>query len=428
MRPLRIMSLLALFVAAPLHAQNLRATFNRLYTFGECGTPLCLDLPGEHGDHYNPGITQSGGELLRFVENAIGLAVGSVPFTAATSGVSFQFEGGAPIATTVSAGPIFADRAETLGRGRLLFGANLTGISFSKIRGEPLDELVLRFTHENVTPIQNLGDPTFERDYIEVETNLDLSLLITTLYATYGVNDRLDIGIAVPLVRASLSGSSQATFVYFGGSTAQTSPHYFGTPGNRTTTAASDAEGSAFGLGDITGRLKFFLASGPDYGIGFLADVRVATGNEDDFLGSGSTTLRLLGITSGRVGSFSPHLNGGVLINGAEGQTHRALATVGFDQLLGQQVTFAADLVGSFQLGESELGLPEPVVFTAPDPVERLNLSDIPDKSDHFMDASVGVKVDAGSDFRVLANVLVPLTNSGLRPSLMWTVGLERTF
>jgi hypothetical protein len=426
MRPLRVVPLLALFFATPLQAQDLRATFNRLYTFGECGTPLCLDLPGIHGDHYNPGIVESGGNLLLFVENAIGLAVGNVPFTAATSGVSFQFEGGAPVATTVSAGPIFADRAETLGRGRLLFGANLTGLSFSKIRGEPLDEMVLRFVHENVEDAA-LGNPTFERDYIEVETNLDLSLLITTLYATYGVNDRIDIGIAIPLVRASLSGSSQASFVYYGGATAQTSPHYFGTPESRTATAGSTAEGSAFGIGDIAGRLKFFLASGPDYGIGLLADVRVATGNEDDFLGSGATTLRLLGVTSGRMGSFSPHLNGGVLINGAEGQTHRALATVGFDQLLGQQITLAADLVGSFQLGESELGLPEPVVFTAPE-VNRLDLSDIPDKSDHFMDASVGLKVDAGSNFRVLANVLVPLTNSGLRPSVAWTVGLEKTF
>jgi len=426
MRPLPLVPLLALFLAAPVHAQNLRASFNRLFTFGECGTPLCLDLPGEHGDHYNPGITQSGGDLLLFVENAIGLAVGNVPFTAATSGVSFRFEGGAPVATTVSAGPIFADRAETLGRGRLLFGANLTGISFSKIRGEPLDEMVLRFTHENVEDAA-LGNPTFERDYIEIETNLDLSLLVTTLYATYGVNDRIDIGIAVPLVRASLSGSSQASFVYFGGATAQTSPHYFGTPASRTATAASTSEGSAFGIGDVAGRLKLFLASGPDYGIGLLADVRIATGNEDDFLGAGTTTLRVLGVTSGRVGSFSPHLNGGVLINGAQGQTHRALATVGFDQLLGQQITLAGDLVGSFQLGESERGLPEPVVFTAPD-VERLDLSDIPDKSDHFLDASIGLKVDAGGDFRVLANVLVPLTNGGLRPSMAWTVGLERSF
>ena len=34
-----------------------------------------------------------------------------------------------------------------------------------------------------------------------------------------------------------------------------------------------------------------------------------------------------------------------VLLTGAETQNNRLLTTVGFDQLLGEQITFAADLV-----------------------------------------------------------------------------------
>lgn len=82
----------------------------------------------EYGDHFNPSIVQGRNHALAFMINAIGLAVGSIPFTAATSGVTYRFEGGVPVPTTVSAGPIFADRAETLGRGRLLAGFNVTGI------------------------------------------------------------------------------------------------------------------------------------------------------------------------------------------------------------------------------------------------------------------------------------------------------------
>ena len=31
-----------LFLAAPLHAQGLRSTITKLFTFGNCGQPLCL--------------------------------------------------------------------------------------------------------------------------------------------------------------------------------------------------------------------------------------------------------------------------------------------------------------------------------------------------------------------------------------------------
>lgn len=423
MRALRY-AVFALAFAVPLQAQTLRETFRGLFTFGECGEPLCLDVNAAvHGDHFNPSVTQGEDNLLGFLTNAIGLSVGSIPFTAAASGVTYSFEGGVPVATTVSAGPIFADRAETLGRGRFLIGANVTGISFSEVRGEPMDNLILRFPHQNVGDAA-LGNPTFERDYIEVTTNLNLSLLVTTIYATYGISDRIDLGVALPLVRASLEGRSQALFNQWDEAS---SPHFFGTDANRQVVANATAEGSAFGIGDVAARLKIYLATGPSAGLGLVTDVRLATGSEEDFLGSGATTVRALAVGSARYGNFSPHLNAGVLVSNADWQSNRVLATVGFDQLVGQQVTFAGDLVGSFQMGENKLVLPEPVIYTAPSPAELL-LTDIPDESDNFLDASIGAKILAGSDFRIVTNLLVPLTAGGVRPSVLWTVGLERTF
>lgn len=420
------LALVALLFAAPLHAQSLREAFLRLYTFGECGQPLCLDVDADsrHGDHYNPGFVSAGADLLGFVQNAIGQAVGNVPFTAAASGVTYSFQGGAPVATAVSAGPIFADRAETLGRGRFLVGLNVTGMTFSEFRGESLDDLLLRFTHQNVGD-PALGSPAFERDYIEVATNLDLSLLVTTVYGTIGLTDRIDVGVAVPLVRSSLSGTSRAAFQYY----QQPSPHYFGGAASQQPTATASAEQSAFGLGDVAARIKIFLASGEGFGLGLLGDVRLPTGDEDDFLGAGETTARIQALASARMGTFSPHINGGVFLTGAESQNNRLLTTVGFDQLLGEQITFAADLVGSFQLGANQLGLPDPVVFTAPDAQPSvLPLTAIPDEADHFIDASIGAKVAAGNDFRIVANVLIPINSGGVRPGVLWTAGLEKTF
>lgn len=418
----------ALLVALPAQGQTLRESFLDLYTFGQCGQPLCLDVDADperrHGDHYNPGFVAAGADLLGFVQNAIGQAVGNVPFTAAASGVTYSFEGGAPVATAVSAGPIFADRAETLGRGRFLLGANVTGMTFSELRGEPLDDLLLRFTHQNVGD-PALGSPTFERDYIEIATNLDLSLLVTTAYATYGVSDRIDIGVAVPLVSARLSGTSRAAFQYY----QQPSPHYFGSGTNPQATATAEAEQSAFGLGDIAARIKVYLTSSTQYGFGIVGDVRLPTGDEENFLGSGATTARLQAVASAHYGNFSPHINGGMLLTSAETQNNRVLTTIGFDQLVGDQITLAADIVTSLQLGANQLGLPDPVVFTAPDPTPaELPLSGIPDQADHFVDASIGAKIAAGRDFRIVTNILIPINSGGMRPNVLWTAGLEKTF
>jgi hypothetical protein len=424
MRPTALV-VFALLVATPLQAQSLRDRFSQLFTFGDCGEALCLDVDiVQHANHFLPAVVQGEGNLLAFMTNAIGQAIGNVPFTASSSGVTFSFEGGRPVATSVSAGPIFADRAETLGQGRVLFGANVTGISFTKLRGQPLNSLDSWFAHEDTgaPPGDQYGLPTWERDVIQVTTNLDFSLLVTTLYATYGITDRLDVGIALPIVRSSLSGQSEAFIDWY---EPTGSPHYFGDPNQRVATTETD--GTAFGIGDITGRVKAFLAQGSNWGFGALADVRVPTGSEDDFSGSGAASFRLMGIGSARFGSFSPHLNAGALISTGDDQNNRVLSTLGFDQLIGEQVTFAADLVGSFQLGDSPYGLPEPVRYTAPTPSTR-SLTDIPDKTDHFVDASFGLKIAANRDFRFVTNILIPLTDSGMRPSVAWTVGLERTF
>lgn len=424
-------TLAALLVAAPLQAQTLRDRFSQLFTFGDCGEALCLDLLDDvrHENHFLPAVVQGEGNLLAFMTNAIGQAIGNVPFAAASSGVTFTFEGGRPVATSVSAGPIFADRAETLGRGRFLIGANVTGISFSEVRGQPLNNLDFWFPHEDTQapPGNEYGLPTWERDAIRVNTNLDFSMLVTTFYATYGLADRIDIGVALPIVRASLSGESVATFDWY----EAPSPHYFdGDPNQRI--ARSQTDGSAFGIGDITARLKAQLIQSANWGFSALADVRLPTGKEDDFIGSGSTTVRVLGVTSARYGNFSPHLNAGALLTNADGQTNRFLATAGFDQLVGEQVTFAADVVGSFQLDDSPIGLPAPVTYSWPaeESVSQRTrrLTEIPDQWDHFVDASVGAKILVNRDLRFVTNVLIPLTDGGMRPSVAWTVGLERTF
>lgn len=436
--------------ALPVRAQQtttgggLRGRIPDLFRFGDCAEPLCLNSSvnsaSGHGDHYLGSTVAGTRNLLGFLSGAIGTAVASVPISTATTGVSFAFVGGAPVETSNSAGPIFGERVQTLGRGRFLAGVNLTGVDFRSVRGVPLDNLAFTFTHQNVCrtnpgwqPGQTcpaptaadtaLGSPAFENDVIEVNTSVDLSLQVASLYFAYGLMERVDIGVAVPLVRADLRGGSVARVVPFTNPT----PHFFGTASDPLLSAATGFSGSATGLGDIGARIKVNLGGSERGAFGLLTEARFPTGNEDDFLGTGEFAMRVLGIASARYGNFSPHLNAGYLFRSGKSITDAVLTTVGFDQLMAPWATLAVDVIGQWQVGTNPLVLPGPVTFTTPNQRKAIP-TNIPNRNDSLLDGSLGFKLNVGKGATVMANALVPLNKGGLRGNLAWTTGLEYRF
>ena len=114
--------------------------------------------------------------MLTFLQNSIGVTVSNTPISAATSGAIWgKSESGLPVRTATSAGPLFAERAQTLGKGHFLMGVGVSGYQFTTIRTTPLNGLVFDFTHSDSDNDGNLGDQDFENDVLEVRTNLDSS-------------------------------------------------------------------------------------------------------------------------------------------------------------------------------------------------------------------------------------------------------------
>jgi hypothetical protein len=408
-----------------VHGQSLSERFTQLFTFGDCGQPLCLsvDVVGGHGLHYIPSVTQGENDLLAFLTGSLATSLGSLPFTAATGVTTYLITADAPVPTVTSMGSIFAERSQTLGRGRLLAGANVNALSMHTIRGVPLRDLVLRFGHQNVGNGE-LGDPGFENDIIEVHTDLDVNLLVTSLFASYGIHNNIDIGVLVPIVRASLSGTSEAEVL----AAVDPTPHLFGTPGNTALFALSSTEGSAIGLGDVAVRVKANLYQTNSLGAGVAAEVRLPTGDSANFLGSGQTAVRAFGILSGTTGNFSPHINAGFALRSGATQNNSLVGALGFDQLIAEHATLAVDILADYTLGDSQLQLPEALIFDAQNR-RRVRLTDIPtDVRDDLLDASVGVKMRLFGEYTAMVNLLVPLSDGGLRPRSIWTAGFERKF
>src|SRR5216117_3719906 len=141
-----------------LNAQGLRDKISQLFIFTAGQDPLFLggtagsdSATALHADHFIPSARAENGALISFIGNAISGNVANFPVSATSGGSTFRFEGGAPVRTSVSPGPIFAERAQTLGKGRVFVGVNINRLHFESLRGVGLNDIRLNFVHENVT-------------------------------------------------------------------------------------------------------------------------------------------------------------------------------------------------------------------------------------------------------------------------------------
>jgi hypothetical protein len=428
----------------PTAPQGLRAKISQLFIFGPGQDPLFLGGTADpnnpasiraHGSHFVPAAVSENASLIGFITDAISNSIARVPIGSTSGGVTFRFEAGVPVKTSTSAGPIFAERAQTLGRARGIVGAGRSVFHFSTLRGVPLDNIELFFTHQNVDfdgcDAQQGGDctlmgiPNLENDIMQFKLALNLDVAVTQLYATYGLFDWLDFGVVVPLISTKLHGESTAQIIPFGGPTAA---HFFaGSTSNPALSASRVVDGSSFGLGDVAARMKISVRQTARSSFALLGDARFATGSADDLLGSGKFAARGLAIVSGSVGPVSPHANMGYAYRSGTEQNDAILLTGGFDQLLGDRVTLAADVVSELQVGQSNLTIPPPVQFDYPFHRTVVPTS-IPDERDDIVSGSFGFKFSTPNGFTIVTNALVPLNRGGLRSDVIYTAAVEFNF
>jgi len=423
MRKIFLLVVCTLLLPSVATGQTLRERFTELFRFGNCGEILCLSSVSGHGEHFIPSSVSGNSVVLNYITNAVGAQAANLPISATTSGVTYSMVRGIPVQSTTSAGPVFGERAQTLGKGRTLLGLSVNMLNFSTIGGTDLSELGFNFTHQDNAP-PGLGDPTFENDVIQVETDVSLKLFMTSFVFTYGASDRIDLGVAIPLVNASVSGRSQARVM----SSLAVTPHFFGgTAASPITSAVTSTDGSSTGIGDIALRAKANLtpgASASTTSLALLGDVRLPTGSAENFQGTGGMTVRISGIASRTMGNFSPHANAGVAIRSGEYQTNSILATAGFDQLLGARATLAVDLLSEFQLGASSVDIPPPVTIGS----RSIALTNLENKRNDFVHGSIGIKLVTPQGITGVINAVVPLFNTGLKPNAVLSAGIEFGF
>lgn len=382
-----------------------------------------------HSAHFNSDFQT---DFTQF-NTALASQLVNVPLPSPASGFTYEFDPtlGVFTRTTQSFGPILAERWETIGGNRFSFGFTYQRFTFDTVEGLDLDNIPAVFTHDGF----QLGGG--RADVVTTNNSISATVNQITSFLTYGVTDRLDISLAIPLVSNELRVISEATAQRIG--TTDLEVHFFrqqdGGLGDRRLFTAS---GSASGLGDITVRIKGAIAGSPGgNGLSLALDLRVPTGDEEDLLGSGAAGVSPFLVWSATAGAFSPHVNVGYRWNGESilagnpttGETgdlpDQAFYTVGADFALGSRFTFALGLLGQYVIDSPRVGVKE---FLAADGTSRFQTLAFTQDSFSEMSGAVGFKLNAVENLLVDFNLLFNIDNNGLRDKVTPLVGVEYAF
>jgi hypothetical protein len=315
-----------------------------------------------------------------------------------------------------SLGPVFLERAETLGANHVAFG-----VSYLYGNVESFDGSNLAQGHPRFGGVFGNVATGFQMNSFELPTNR------INLAGTYGITDNWDVGLLLPLVvtKLKVSGSS---FL-----------------GNATVGVPSFDE-SSFGVGDLLVRTK--------YRFGYLADfdfaggmiLRCPTGNADDFHGLGDWTVQPLLIVSRAVGLNDFHANFGMEFNAGDANRTRAIygigATLQTEAL--DWVALLLDIIGSSGLDNQQVttqlhggnaAVPDALIFPSfggpPPTIQPTSggatvVTTLP-RTDQ-VNVAVGLKFAIWGNALGYVNAIVPLTRQGLQADVISAGGVEYSF
>lgn len=430
---------LLLLASGPAHAQSLNLA-DLLPSLLQSGIDLAPPATGPgHEAHYSGDVAEAAGQFaaVRALNEEIARQLSLVPLSSSAGGFSYRFDPSLGTLTrpTSSFGSVYSERPYTVGKGKY----NL-GVSFSRFTYDNLDALDLRagdidllFLHEDPDNDGRLN-PAFEGDVITARLFMDLDVDMFTIGATYGVTDRFDVGLALPVLDVTLGISSDARVVQQ--ATGGDDTHLFT---NGTTTKTIASSGSRSGVGDVSLRGLLLLNDPTDPGAlraALRGDARFPTGDEKNLLGSGAFQGQASLILSKAWNRMAWRVSGGGLVAG-NSLPEEALYTFGFDYAVDPKMTISADLLGRYITELPEVTVQDATVTYDTDPTAAQDLhtatfstiavQDNPDGA-NTMGVSVGFKLNVAGQFLFAANGLFPVSDRGLRDDFSSLVGIDYSF
>ncbi len=373
--------------------------------------------------------------------------INNYPVASTVAGFTYRYDPTLNVfeRSTEGLGPILSERAQTTGKGKLNVALGYSYVSYSTLNGQSLKHLDLNrgnppvfFTQggtaqssDNVIGLQGGGFLDFSQASLKLsvkpfnlvipdcgaascpakgslpvvgtpgtylvstsvpQIQLDSSLRtqVWALFLNYGVTDKIDVGIVLPVLDTHARGSARIKdFV---------DPSTGG-----LSTLETSGQDQATALGDMVVRGKMNFYEGEHGGLAGRLDVFLPTGDPDQLAGYGHVVIGTTLIASGDWSIFEPHATLGLLVHTSNRNLHEARYDVGVDVRITEWLTATTDVLADQHLDYSQNG-------------------------DLVVAAATGLKVNPWRRLVLSGNLLWALNGQGLRAKVIPSFAIEYTF
>jgi hypothetical protein len=419
--------------------------------------PNGLTLPNtSHFAHFSGSAVDV---LNQTLSTAIATQLVTLPLISPSSGYTFKYDRdtGTFQPTTTSFGPIYTERAETVGRGTFAFGVDYQRFRFSSIDGIDLHKIPSVFAHQQ----EEIGGifPSFEKDVITAVNSISLNMDQTTIYGTVGLTNRIDVSLALPIVSVRMNATSTDTIVRVSGLRI----HSFSPTDSNDLYKSYAASGSLGGIGDITIRGKVNVLQTDAWRMALALDLRTPTGNARAFTGAGAIGWKpFVAISKPSIFGWqrvSPHSNIGYQWNGKSILAGNITGTTfgedangnptftngsstkgslpgfffysfGADVGATKRLTLAFDYLGQLLFDAPRVFQTSYVTQPFADGTGSKTFPNISGGKDNIglNNGSVGMKLNIYGNLLLTANLLFRLDDKGLRQDVTPLIGLSYAF
>jgi len=363
------------------------------------------------------------------MSSAIVQETAAFPIGSSSGGFAYAFDttSGTAIRSSPSFGPLFAERPLTSGRGKLNVGMTYLHRSFNELEGKGLKDGSLTF----FVPLNYRGTDS-AADLMQSTMNLRLRSDTMTLFATYGLLNKLDVSVAAPIQHVSLDAVVTSQLVRFGPSS--------GIPNSEIPSTQTTRSGDASGIGDVAVRAKYNLFNGPGGAVAAGLDIRLPTGDETNLLGTGRTRTKVYAAVSSAMSKLFPHANFGYTFQSDANDNDPFFFgsefsyAAGAEYVVHPRLTVVGDILGRSLAGEGRLqdkATTFQLVPTFATPAATITTSQLTYQSGLRLNttlAAIGAKFNPGSTFIVSGHALVTLTSNGIKSGITPVLSVDYSF
>lgn len=371
------------------------------------------------------------------LNQSLAVQLATFPFASSAGGFTYTFDETTGVfnRSTDSFGPLYTERAQTLGKGKWNVGFTYFEASYDKLDDVDLKNGSIEFQllHQDLPPVGTRDDLFFEGDLINAQLLVDIESTTAVFFANYGVTDRFDLAVAVPVQKVDLSAEAVLTVDRLATGNI-TGIHRFPDGSDQLRIASSD---SASGVGDVLLRGKYRLTGEGESGLALAFDLRLPTGDEHELLGLGVTQGKILLAGSTAWGPVSPHVNLGYTATEGNSDVLGDVPDelnygIGFDVAAHPRLTLSAELVGrTLQDATTIDRRMQTFHFTRVDgspgtadrPVVDIRRDDV-----NLLLAAAGLKWNPGGNFLISTDALFNVGDGLVDDGVILVVGVDFSF